>query len=192
MLFNIFVFFFHFADLPGISWRACRTAPTNSTAAAVIAAAKERKDQEGMATTLVAAVTTSRQAYVCHVGDVRAYLRRRGGLERLTDDHSVVFDAVRTGHLTVEQARVHPKRNFVTQAIGLVEGLAPATTVVPIAPGDTLLLCSDGLWETMPDEELARLLDGELDPSAIADALVERALAAGGPDNVSVVVYRHC
>jgi serine/threonine protein phosphatase PrpC len=158
---------------------------------AVLAAGRKRGAAEGIATTMVVAIVTARSAHVCHVGDVRAYLSAGGRLQRLTDDHSVVFDAVRAGAMTVEEARVHPRRNLVTQAIGLAEGVAPSTATARIAVGDTLLLCSDGLWETLSEAELAHVLDPARDPHAIADSLIEHALDAGGPDNVSAVVYRH-
>jgi serine/threonine protein phosphatase PrpC len=158
---------------------------------AVVAASHERGAEGGIATTLIVAVITARRAHVCHVGDVRGYRWRRGALRRLTDDHSVVFDAVRSGALTVEQARLHPRRNLVTQAVGLPDGIAPSTTTVPIAPGDVLMLCSDGLWETMSEAEMEASLHVERDPDAIAESLIQRALAAGGPDNASLVVYRH-
>ena len=157
----------------------------------VVGAGRQRGVVGGIGTTLVVAVTTPRRVHVCHVGDVRAYLWSHGELVRLTEDHSVVFEAVRAGSLTVEQARVHPRRNLVTQALGLPEGVEPSTTTVALTAGDLVLLCSDGLWETMPDAELAASLDPERPPRAIAESLIERALVAGGPDNVSVVVYRH-
>jgi serine/threonine protein phosphatase PrpC len=157
----------------------------------LVAAGRERGVVGGIGTALIVAVTTARRAHVCHVGDVRGYRWSRGELVRITDDHSVVFDAVRSGALTVEQARRHPKRNFVTQALGLPDGIAPSMTTVPVAAGDLLVLCSDGLWETMPEEQLAVSLDLERSPRTIAESLIERALGAGGPDNASVVVYRH-
>jgi len=158
---------------------------------AVMTAGRERGAVGGIATTLVAAVVTVRRAHVCHVGDVRAYRWRRGGLRRLTDDHSVVFDSVRSGALTVEQARLHPHRNLVTQAVGLAEGFAPSSSSVSMASGDLLVLCSDGLWETLSEDQLAGALDVERTPQAIAESLLDRALEAGGPDNISVIVYRH-
>lgn len=178
------------AHSPGI-WRERLRKAFFVADEAVRAAGHERGAVGGIATTLVAAVTTARRVHVCHVGDVRAYLRRSGTLARLTDDHSVVFDAVRAGRLTVEQARAHPKRNLVTQAVGLAEGFAPTTTSASLAAGDLLLLCSDGLWETFPEAELAAVLAAERAPRSIAETLLERALSAGGPDNVSIVVYRH-
>jgi protein phosphatase len=158
---------------------------------AVRLAGRVRGVPGGIGTTLIAAVTTARRAHICHVGDVRAYHWRRGALTRLTDDHSVVFDAVHAGTLTVEQARAHPRRNLVTQAVGLAEGIAPTTTTASIALGDLLLLCSDGFWETVSEAELSAMLGVEGAPGAVAESLLARALDAGGPDNVSVVVYRH-
>lgn len=158
---------------------------------AVLLAGREHGVVGGIGTTLVAAVMTAQRVHVCHVGDVRAYRWRRGALQRLTDDHSLVFDAVRTGALTVEQARRHPERNLVTQAVGLADGFAPTTTTARVTPGDLLLLCSDGLWETLSDAELSASLNTEDSPRVIAESLLGRALDAGGPDNVSVVVYRH-
>lgn len=158
---------------------------------AVVAAARERGVTEGIGTTLIVAVVTPRAAHVCHVGDVRGYHWSRGRLNRITDDHSVVFDAVRKGALSVEEARVHRKRNIVTQALGLPEGIAPSSTTVRLRAGDLLLLCSDGLWETMPEPELAAVLDADRSVRAIGESLLGRALAAGGPDNASVVIYRH-
>jgi serine/threonine protein phosphatase PrpC len=158
---------------------------------AILAAGRERGVASGIGTTLIVAVTTARRAHLCHVGDVRGYHWSRGQMERLTDDHSVVFEAVRRGTLSVEQARRHPQRNFVTQALGLPEGIVPSTTTVAMAAADLLLLCTDGLWETMSERELAASLDGERSADAIAESLIERAMAAGGPDNASLVLYRH-
>jgi serine/threonine protein phosphatase PrpC len=158
----------------------------------VIREAVEEDPSRGeMGTALIAAVVGTHRAYVCHVGDVRAYLHGNGGLRRLTDDHSLVFEAVRQGRLTVEQARRHPKRNVVTQAIGLAEGVTPEINTTALASGDVLLLCSDGLWETVADHELARLFATSGSPAALAAALIDLSLEAGAPDNVSVVVYRH-
>ena len=158
---------------------------------AIVEAGLVAAEQRGMATTLVAAVTTPRRAYLCHVGDVRAYRASASELVRLTDDHSAVFDRVRSGELEVEAARVHPERNVVTQALGISEGLAPATTVTRLRRGDLLLLCSDGLWETMSERELGAYLGEKRSIERTAEALLAHALDAGGPDNISLVLYRH-
>lgn len=162
---------------------------------ALLRAGDEVARLRGMATTLVAAVTTARRAYVGHVGDVRAYHFSAGRLARITDDHSLVFERVKAGQLDIEEARLHPERNVVTQALGLPEGLAPATTVRRLKRGDLLLLCSDGLWETFAETTLEAVLGeavaAEHGVERIADSLLAGALDAGGPDNVSIVLYRH-
>jgi protein phosphatase len=148
-----------------------------------------------MATTLIVAAITSRHAYLGHVGDVRGYLRSKAGFVRLTDDHSLVYDRFRAGELDLEEARAHPERNVVTQALGVPEGLSPATTACRLARGDLLLLCSDGYWETATEDGLSRSLDEALaasnDLDRVAQALLARALDSGAADNVSIVIYRH-
>ncbi|TFH26972.1 MAG: serine/threonine-protein phosphatase [Myxococcales bacterium] len=162
------------------------------THGAVVAAGQSLAGKPDIATTLIAAVLGKRRVYLAHVGDVRGYLyARKRGLKRLTDDHSVVFEAVRAGRLTVEQARRHPERNLVTQALGLGGEIRPDTNVASLSPGDIVMLCSDGLWETIEESHLATLLATDDSPAAIADTLVAHALEAGGPDNISVVVHRH-
>jgi serine/threonine protein phosphatase PrpC len=158
---------------------------------AVESAGRRQTEPVEIGTTVVVALLTARRAYVGHVGDVRCYLASRRGFRRVTDDHSSVFEAVLAGRMTVEQARRHPERNIVTQALGLGADLAPGVVSLGISRGDTLLLCSDGLWETMPEDELAALVDVDTGTEEIAARLVERALAHGGPDNISVIVYRH-
>jgi protein phosphatase len=146
---------------------------------------------EGMATALVVAVVAENQLCVSHVGDVRAYLLRGQELELLTADHSVVWEAVESGELTREQARTHPSGHLVTQALGLRDPLELSSAVRTLESGDRVLLCSDGLWETMPEDRLAELLRDGAGPIASAGALVEQALESGGHDNIAVVVYRH-
>lgn len=177
------------------AWRERLRRALLGASAAIVEAGESAAARRGMATTLIVAAITSRRAYVGHVGDVRAYLRSKAGFIRLTDDHSLVYERFRAGELDLEQARVHPERNVVTQALGVPEGLSPATTACRFAPGDVLLLCSDGYWETATEAELAEALDEALvassDLDRVSRALLARALDAGAPDNVSIVLYRH-
>jgi serine/threonine protein phosphatase PrpC len=157
----------------------------------VLDAAKESPDRTDMGTTLIATFLSGDRAYVCHVGDVRCYRQDEKGLEQMTQDHSVVGSLVKAGELTPEQARVHERKNEILQGVGLSIGILPDVQCVDLAPGDRLLLCSDGLWEALPEEEIRAILDWEGSARQRATQLVDRANAAGGNDNITVVLYEH-
>jgi len=157
----------------------------------VRAAAKESSDRSDMGTTLIAAFLSGERAHVCHVGDVRCYRQDEKGLEQMTHDHSVVGSLVQAGELTPEQARVHEKKNEILQGVGLSIGILPDVRCIDLAPGNRLLLCSDGLWEALPEEEIRAILDWEGSARQRATQLVDRANAAGGHDNITVVLYEH-
>jgi len=147
----------------------------------------------GMGTTVTAAaVVGDLVLQLAHVGDSRAYLLRGDGPPRqLTTDHTVVAELVRLGRLTPQQAASHPERSILTRAVGLdpnvqVEQPAP----LGLQPGDQVLLCSDGLTETVADEQLAEVLAGQADGDDACQALIAAANAAGGPDNITVVLLR--
>jgi serine/threonine protein phosphatase PrpC len=125
---------------------------------------------------------------VAHVGDTRAYLARNGSLRRLTEDHTVAAEMVRDGQLTAAEAADHPHRVVLTRALGVGPEVPLDTSSRPVEPGDRLLLCSDGLFNHVPDDELSSMLLGSGSPQAAVDALLELGLARGGEDNLSVVV----
>jgi protein phosphatase len=158
---------------------------------AVLADAAADAARRGMGTTLIAAVVCGDSAYIGHVGDVRAYVFGDDGLTQVTDDHSPVGEMVRAGSLSPEQARSHPRKNLISQAIGLESGIEPDVNAIDLAAGEVLLLCSDGLWEALPDAAIAALLESARSAFAASVALVDGANAAGAPDNVTAVVYRH-
>lgn len=124
-----------------------------------------------------------------NIGDSRTYLYRDGELEQLTIDHSQVQEFVDAGFLTPEQARVDPRRNVITRALGagMVEP-QPDFFSAPIVVGDTILVCSDGLTGELPDSEIAEILGDAATPADAAEALVDAALALGAHDNVTVIV----
>lgn len=145
----------------------------------------------GMGTTLTAAMIREGRLHVAHVGDSRAYLLRNGQLTQLTSDHTLVEQMVRDGQISRDEAAVHPHRSVLTRAIGVeraieVDTLAP----LPLQPGDQILLCSDGLTGPLGEDELARLLGEHDDSEAAVQALIHAANAAGGPDNITVVLLR--
>jgi PPM family protein phosphatase len=146
----------------------------------------------GMGTTLTAAALTAEQhLQLAHVGDSRAYLLRDGNLGQLTTDHTVVGELVRRGRLTPAQAAIHPERSILTRAVGL-DPIVPVDLPDPLElrAGDQVMLCSDGLTEAVEDGRIAELLAAAGDGDATCRSLIDAANAAGGPDNVTVVLLR--
>jgi protein phosphatase len=142
----------------------------------------------GMQTTLSAFVLAGRQGYVAHVGDTRIYRYRGRVLTQLTGDHSEAADLLRLRLISAEQAREHPRRGVLTRTVGQSPVLRPDFARIDVEPGDGFLLCTDGLWSEVEDEQLARELDRS--PREACRALVQLACDAGGGDNVSVLVVR--
>lgn len=125
---------------------------------------------------------------VVNLGDSRTYLFRNGGLTQVSVDHSEVQELLDAGSITAREAVTHPRRNVVTRALGGGQVSPADFWLLPVSQGDRLLVCSDGLPTEIPEEEITRVLGNEPDPQQAADALVQAALAAGGHDNVTVVV----
>ncbi len=159
----------------------------------IIRASRRRNDSLPMGTTVVAARVQGHRFEVAWVGDSRAYLWRDGKLAQLSQDHSYVQELIAQGSLTVEQARAHPHRNVVTQALGVTDPahLNVATMTGELRPGMQLLLCSDGLTEEVDDRSLAQTL-AQADCSAqeCVDTLVAAALDGGGSDNITALLVR--
>jgi protein phosphatase len=146
----------------------------------------------GMGTTATVALVDEEAGTIAlaHVGDSRAYRYRDGALEQLTSDHSLVGEMVRSGRLTEDEAAVHPHRSVITRALGTEPDVEVDTSTIDASPGDLILLCSDGLSAMVRDDEIARVLEGSSgDPAAATEALVRAANAAGGDDNVTVVLF---
>ena len=158
----------------------------------VIEAAQRQPELRGMGTTLTVAYVTDNVLYIAHVGDSRCYLYRGDRLERLTKDHTFVETLVSEGVIPPEQAAHHRMRNVITNAVGgNTGGVQPEVHKHVIAPGDLILLCSDGLTEMIDDEGIAaRLREHEKSPEAACRKLVDEANAAGGTDNITVVIAR--
>jgi protein phosphatase len=143
--------------------------------------------RDGMGTTVTALLLSGDSVAALNVGDSRCYLVRDGGLTQLTRDDTYVQALVDQGVLTPDDARRHPQRALVTQA---VQGgdFQPTGRMVPIRAGDRFLLCSDGLTDYVTDEVIGETLRDVPDRDACADELIRRTLEAGAPDNVSVIV----
>jgi len=146
----------------------------------------------GMGTTLTALILKQDEGILAHVGDSRCYRLREGVFEQLSRDHTLVAHLVEQGILTPEQARYHPQRNVIRQAVGVAdpsEPLEPDIETFALQVGDLYLLCSDGLTDMVDDAEIEAILRDE-PPTRAAWRLVDRALANGGRDNITVVLVR--
>jgi PPM family protein phosphatase len=139
----------------------------------------------GTSTTATVALFDGTRLGIGHVGDSRAYLYRDGELSQLTHDHTFVQSLIDEGRITTDDARVHPHRNLILKALDGVHEAEPDLFELEVAAGDRLLLCSDGLSKTLPEELLAELLSG--DDETAAERLVTAALMAKVTDNVTAV-----
>ena len=158
--------------------------------AAVIEAGHARS---GTTLTLLACLDVERSRWaIANVGDSRVYRRPADApvLQQVTVDHSAVQLLVDAGRLTADEARVHPRRNVITRALGSLEPLTVDVAEVDAASGDTFVLCSDGLTGELTDEEIRALLDDAADLEEAAEQLVHAALWRGGRDNITVVLVR--
>lgn len=158
---------------------------------AIYTASLDDSTQSGMGTTLTAAAVVPSEEpriLVANVGDSRTYLFRSGALTRLSIDHSYVQELVNEGIITPEEARVHPRRNIVTRAMGIDRSVQVDVFSHLVRTGDRLVLCSDGLVDEVPDTDIARVLTEHTDPQETAEVLVMVANANGGRDNTTVIV----
>jgi PPM family protein phosphatase len=169
---------------------------------AVVTKAANDPSYQGMGTTLTATLVEGRRAHVAHVGDSRAYLFRDGTFAQLTTDHTLVQRLIDEGRLTREEAANHPHRSVITRAIGVESHIDVDAMTLDLEPGDMLVLCSDGLTGPVDDDTIIDLLQGNAEPGTAGDdqadgahrteraarQLIAAANAAGGPDNITVVV----
>lgn len=144
----------------------------------------------GMGTTVVAAYIDGETAYVANVGDSRAYAVREDEIFQITTDHSVVAELVRCGSITPEEARRHPQKNIITRAVGTDTSVRTDVFEYDYAPGDILLLCSDGLSTMLEDKEILEIVRNGSTSEEIVTSLVDAAKEYGGLDNVTVICVR--
>lgn len=157
---------------------------------AIFAHARKNQNCSGMGTTISAMWRGGRYMYIAHVGDSRIYRLRGGELEQITQDHSLVEELVRARIITRAEARNHPRRNIITRALGTPGENAPDMLATDVKKGDLWLLCSDGLTGMVSDEEITDVLTGDESLDIKADTLIKMALAAGGRDNVTLILCR--
>lgn len=150
--------------------------------------ARGRPGLAGMGATLVLVCIFHGAASIASMGDSRAYLFRGGRLRCLTRDHSVAGILLRNGEISEEEAKTHPGRKMLSRYVGMPSAVYPDVRTVPLKPGDRLLLCTDGLTRMVSETAIAEVLDGGGPPEAACRTLVDSANAAGGDDNVTVLV----
>lgn len=153
--------------------------------------ASEREQLRGMGTTVVVSLATADQLVVGHIGDSRAYLTAGEQLVQLTEDHSLVNELLKSGQITREEAEHHPRRNVLLRALGTDTEVQVDVVEHSWAEGDILLMCSDGLSNMVNEEECLVVLQSQTSLESKVDELVERALSAGGDDNVTVVLIEN-
>ncbi len=142
----------------------------------------------GMGTTIVVAVQSDDNLlHIAHVGDSRAYLLREGKTVVLTQDHSVVMDLLLAGKISLEQFKTSPFRSYITRCVGHNTKVEIDKTPVEIRPGDSILLCTDGLTAVLDDEEIGEIATVEPGPEPMCKSLVQKTLDGGAPDNVTVI-----
>lgn len=156
----------------------------------VFDAAQNRAEYAGMGTTLVVALFEEAKLWVGHVGDSRAYRLRGGVLEQITRDHSLLQEQIDAGLLRPEEAAFSMHRNLVTRAVGVEPLVELELHEHELRSGDVILMCSDGLSDMLPDPQIAQVLRAHEGLDAAAAALIAAANAAGGRDNIAVILVR--
>jgi len=153
--------------------------------------AVEHPELQGMGTTCTAVSVIDHRLFFAHIGDSRLYHISAGSASRLTRDHSYVGRLVESGIVRSEDAESHPQRHILTAALGSGKDVEPDVPELPISlqKGDTLLLCTDGLWSLVGEQELLRAVKTDT-PAQACDALVRLALERGAPDNITVLILR--
>ena len=156
----------------------------------VLQKAEQMEKDAGMGTTLVAVWVQQQTAYYSHVGDCRLYLLKKGELAQLTEDHTLVQEQLNRGIITQEEMEHHALRHVVTKSIGGRENVELEVKELPLAVGDQLLLCSDGLSSSLGNEDISRILQSEADLKIACEQLIRSALEAGSQDNITAVLLR--
>jgi serine/threonine protein phosphatase PrpC len=190
-------FYEHLASLPPDYPvdNAIREAAARSNAKILAAANAPASPHARMGSTVVLALlqqeAAGTHAWIGHIGDSRAYLVRAGRLQRLTVDHSAVQNLLSRNLITPEEAEHHPDASVLTRSLGHQPEVEIDIEQLPLAIGDTLLLCSDGLWGFVPERDIHRVAEAlDLTVEAAAHNLLELALAAGGHDNIGIEMAR--
>lgn len=151
---------------------------------------QSHSEATGLGSTLTVVMLAGKLALVGNIGDSRTYMVRDGAIRSLTEDHSLVGSLVRQGIISETDVYSHPQRNLIYNALGTRADASPDISMQRLQEGDILVLCSDGLWEMVHDEEIRDVVQTMENPEEAAATLIDQANANGGVDNISVVIVR--
>lgn len=172
-----------------IQWLSAAVNKANET---VFGFSEENPSVKGMGTTVVVGVQDTKGCiHIGHLGDSRAYFIRGKDFEVLTQDHSLVMELFRGGHITEEQMRESPFKHYITRCVGHKDRVELEHSPKKLEAGDWILLCTDGLTAVLEDAEIAEVLNNAPNPEAACQKLVDLTLEGGAPDNVTVVVVKY-
>jgi serine/threonine protein phosphatase PrpC len=157
---------------------------------AIFSQAQKNRRLSGMGTTLVVLAARDQHVWVLNVGDSRCYRFRKGQLEQLTQDHSLVEEQVRMGRMTPSEAQHSQWKNVITRALGTQSQVTPDLFELEAEPGDIFMLCSDGLTRELSDASIQQLLNRDLSLQTLSSDIVEAAKRAGGHDNITCLLVR--
>jgi len=158
---------------------------------AILNYGEEQSSARGLGCTVTIALVQDDQAYIANIGDSRTYLFREGTLLPLTKDHSLVYRLVEAKQIQPDDIYTHPQRNLIYRSLGAGhKSVDPDVFHTSLRPGDSLLLCSDGLWEMVHDQEIVKVLNMNSDAQKICDLLIDLANVNGGEDNITAVLVQ--
>ncbi|MEN8904713.1 MAG: Stp1/IreP family PP2C-type Ser/Thr phosphatase [Clostridiales bacterium] len=151
---------------------------------------KAKSENSGMGTTLIAAVVYGKKLYIGHIGDSRVYILKKGIISKITSDHSLVEELLRSGTLTKEEAENHPKKNIITRAIGCSVVIDVDLYEYDIENGDIILMCTDGLTNMVNENQIRDIVQNSKDLGTASENLINKANENGGEDNTTVILFR--
>ena len=158
---------------------------------AILSYGEEQSSARGLGSTVTTALLQSDLAFIANIGDSRTYLYRNNTLKPLTKDHSLVYRLVEAKQIEPDEIYSHPQRNLIYRSLGAGhKSVVPDVFNISLQSGDSLLLCSDGLWEMVRNEDLLKVLNENTDPQKICDILIDMANTNGGEDNITAVLVQ--
>jgi PPM family protein phosphatase len=151
---------------------------------------KAKSENSGMGTTLIVSIVYGRKLYIGHIGDSRVYIIKNDTIRKITSDHSLVEELLKSGTLTKEEAENHPKKNIITRAIGCSVVIDVDSYEQEVENGDVILMCTDGLTNMINENQIKDIIEKENDLSIVCDNLIMKANENGGEDNTTVILFR--